>query len=617
MAQTGVSYFLENYSYISNDSCLFHFDFGVGTYPVNNISKSSFASGFRLSRLGSSLITGPFIHNGYFVSSPPQSLQRCAQLQTNTGNGWIDGFRTGIDYERGFGFICVASGAKGVIFSNIESGNFNGSPLYKGFSFGINDANRLFFENRDDKGVASYFLTDPLGENNSLLVSYSNGSVTLGRYDYFSNTSISETHFLDKPLVGDTGVWLIASGRSDISNSFYNKQYGDGYLEAFLFFNEPVDDLNFKYISSGLVCQPYLTGNLSGYISGYEVTGYQTGLVLMSSGITGYNIVSTGLIEDDFGNIYTGYSKEPIYYMESGSGLLPMSGEVQYPVFSGETRIEIGLNTGYLSTFGMSKGVSIYSLGTGNVFSWNFEKNLGDNLSTNDVGKDYLINYDRVNEGFFIGDRDNFIFYLNGIMQNSGSFYITGDFYNPIVEQDRDYYISGGFIFSTGKYSVADYGSIDFVKYNSISIIDNFIHVAGTGDRLISTGINNLVFFNGQKLNTGNLSSLITSRNQVFVSSDSMYFSNCCDLFDGISGTLTIINNISGNLDEVNLTSGFLNTFSTKFKNDSLVCYLNGIKMEKNIDFFEGSSQDLFSSFGSFSGFKGVLYNNDANFFEN
>lgn len=617
MAQTGVSYFLENYSYISNDSCLFHFDFGVGTYPVNNISKSSFASGFRLSRLGSSLITGPLIHNGYFRSSPPQSLLRCAQLQTNTGNGWVDGFRTGIDYERGFGFVCVASGAKGVIFSNIESGNFNGSPLYKGFNFGINDANRLFFENRDDKGAASYFLTEPLGENNSLLVSYSNGSITLGRYDYFSNTYISETYFLDKPLVGDTGIWLIASGRRDISNSFYNKQYGDGYLEAFLFFNEPVDDLNFKYISSGLVCQPYLTGNLSGYIAGYEVTGYQTGLVLMSSGITGYNIVATGLIEDDFGNTYTGYSKEPIYYMESGSGLLPISGEVQYPVFSGETRIEIGLNTGYLSTFGMSKGVSIYSLDTGNVFSWNFEKNLGDNLSTNDIGKDYLINYDRVNEGFFIGDRENFIFYLNGIMQNSGLSYVTGDFYNPIIKQDRDYYVSGGFIFSTGKYDVGDYGSVDFIKYSSIYITDNFKHIAGTGDAVIATGSNNLVFFNGQKLHTGNLLSLTTSRNQVFVSSNSMYFSNCCDLFDGITGTLTVINNISGNLDEVNSTNGFLNIFSSKFKEGSLVCHLNGVKMEKNIDFFEGSSQDLFSSFGSFSGFKGVLYNNNANFFEN
>lgn len=617
MAKTGVSYFLENYSYIPNQSCLLYFNFGLGTYPVNNISKSSFASGFRLARLGSSTIIGPFIHNGYFRSTPHPTLLRCAQLQTNTGNGWVNGFLTGIDYERGFGFVCVASGAKGIIFSNLESGNFNGFPLYKGFNFGINDANRLFFENRDDKGVASYFLTAPLGENNSLLVSYSNGSITLGKYDYFSNASISETYFLDKPLVGGSGTWLIGSGTRDTSNLFYKKQYGDGYIESFLFFNEPVGDSNFKYISSGLVCQPYLTGNLSGFVSIYEVTGYATGLVMMSSGVTGYNIAATGMLEDDFGNTYTGYSKQPLYEIQSGSGLIPLSGEVLYPVFSGQTRVELNLDTGYLATFGMSKGVSLYSVGTGNVFSWNFEKNLGNNLSTNDIGKDYLINYDRVNEGFFIGDKDNFIFYLNGLMQNSGTHYLTGNFYNPYIEQSRDYYVSGGFIFSTGKYDVGDYGSIDFVKYDSVSIIDDFKHIAGTGDAFIATGANNLVFYNGQKLNTGNLSSLTSNQNQILYNYNSMYFPNCCSLFDGATGTLTIIKNINDNFNEVNLSTGFLNVFSNKFKEGSLSCYFNGVKMERNIDFFEGSSQDLFSSFGSFSGFKGVLYNNNSNFFEN
>ena len=620
MARTGLFYFLGNFSYIPNESCLLYFDFkNLGGYPINNIAKSSYSSGFRLNVVsGSSLITGPFSHNGYFRSSagPGSALRRILGVQTNTGDGWLAGFRTGIDYNQGFGFVCVASGAKGVIFSNFETGISNGSVLYKGFTFGINDANKLFFENRDDKGINCYSLTEPLSENNSILVSYSNGSITLGKYDYFSNAPVTESYFLDKPLLDGSINWTIG-GITGAPDFFHKNMFGNGYIDAFLFFDQYVDATNFRYISSGLVCEPFLTGQLSGFIASNETTGFTTGLVPLSSGITGYNISATGQITDSFGNTYTGYTSEPLYKTESGSGLIFLTGEVFYPVFSGETRFELNFDSNFLKTFGMSKGASLYTLDTGNVYSWNFEKNSGEILSTVDFGKDYSLSYDRINDGFFIGDKSDFIFYLNGLMQNSGEAYLTGDPYNLFTVQERDYYVSGGYIFSTGEYNINDSSQVDFIKYESFSTLDNFVHLAGTGDRFIATGINNLVFFNGQKIHTGNLSSLSFDLNQIQVDSNSMFFSNCCDLFNGEKGVLTIIKNISGSFGELNSVEGYFNSPASRFKDGSLVCYLNGVKMEKNVDFFEGCSQDLFSSFGSFSGFKGVLYNNNSSFFEN
>lgn len=617
MAKTGAFYFLENFGYIPIENCLLYFNFGNNSsYPISSMGYTGNGESFLVDILSGNLSnTGQFSHNGYFKQG---NLGRVLGLKTNTGNGWISGFNSVQNYDDGFGFVFVASGAKGVIFSNLKQEELNGSNLYKGFSFGINDANKLFFENRDDRGINSYYLNSQLGENNSLMVSYSNGSVSLGKYDYFSNSAVVENYYLEKPFIPTSTNWKIGAINEQFSDLFYNKPYGDGYIESFLFLNQPVDEANFKYISSGFVSEPFLTGEFSGLASSIEITGYETGYVPVLSGITGYNIVATGEITDIFGNVFSGYSKEPLYEIESGIDLIAMTGEVLYPVFSGEARVELNFDTGFLKSFGMTKGVSAYALDEDeDVFSWNIGKNLG-NVSQQDENiKDKILNYDRINQGFFIGQNKKFLLYLNGLFQNSGSYRLTGDFYNQNVQQDRDYYISGGFVFSSSKYNKNDSVVVDYLNYESISISEGFRHLAGTGNRFICSGVNNFVFFNGQKLNAGNSLDLALEKNQIKISNNSMFFSNCCDLFDGQTGLLTVINNVSGEFDEINSITGFFDNGENRFKENSLVCYLNGIKLEKNKDFFEGSSSDLFYNFGNLKKLKSVLYNNNSNFFEN
>ena len=614
MAKTGTFYFLENFGYIPIENCLLYFNLKKNSgYPIYSIGYTGNGENFSLDVLsGSTSNAGLLSHNGYFDST------RILGVKTNTGNGWTSGFKTASDYNEAFGFVFIASGAKGVIFSNLEVEQLGGSNLYKGFSFGINDANKLYFENRDDAGVNSYCLNSQLGENNCLMVSYSNGSLSLGQYDYFSSSATVENYFFNKPFIPTSKNWKIGTINENFSDLFYNKPYKSGYIESFLFLNRAVDETNFKYISSGFICEPFLTGEFSGLAPSIEITGYTTGLVPVSSGITGYNIVATGEITDIFGNIFTGYSQEPVYYVESGLDLIALTGEVLYPVFSGERRIELDFDTGFAGTFGMTKGISAYPLDQNtDVFSWNFEKNFGNDMRENQIIKDKVLNYDRINKGFFVGQNKDFLLYFNGIFQNSGSYSLTGDFYSPYITQDRDYYISGGFVFSNDSYNKDDNISVDFLNYKSISIFENFKHLSGTGHRFISTGINNVVFFNGQKLHTGNSSDLLLEQNQIKVSGDSMFFSNCCDLFDGERGVLTIIKDISGGFHEINSSSGFFARNEGRFKQNSLVCYFNGMKLEKDKDFFEGSSKDLFHNFGNLNELKGVLYNNNSNFFEN
>jgi hypothetical protein len=610
-AKTGTLYFLENFSSLNTGNYILHYRFNgldAGLNVPNSSPYSEYEDFYLKVISGSSFSFVPPGGSGFFHKSGYGFFTGSRILQVNN-------FGSGFDYEfNGFGFSFVASG-KGVIFSNIEKDFYKNATIYKGFSFGINDANRLYFENRSDNNLYSYVLDEPLGENNCLFVSYSNGNLSLGKQNFFSQGVVSKDFFLEAPILTGSKSWNIG-GITGNSNNFYNKNFS-GYLDEFLFFSEPVDQFNSSLLASGFIYEPVTSGFISGYVTGYEITGYNSIYTGISSGITGYTINPTGLVEDEFGNKYTGYTEEPIYYIESGIIQVPISGEVVYPIFTGLST-ELVFDESYYSSFGMSKGVSVYNLDTGNVFSWTYESNTGEFLNTFANSQSYYPSLDRINLGFFLNNTNsNFVFYLNGIMQNSGSGYYSGDFYDQKIVLERDYFTSGKFIYSTGGYSLGDEAYVEYLDFSEIEIIDNFSHVSGTGNRFICSGTNNLVFFNGQKLNTGIFN--LINENYIYVINNNLFFNNYISLFEGVSGTLSIVKNIKTKRKEFNSYSGFFNIdlLGGKYKESSLSCFLNGVKLDKNIDYFESSSNDLFVKNGSFSSQKSVLYNNNGSFFEN
>ncbi len=193
-----------------------------------------------------------------------------------------------------------------IIFSNYSS-----DPLDpKGFEFGINDANKLFFECQSSLGPKVFVLNNIPHKKNiySVSVDAEVGEVVLSWWDTYEEVFDSQAFLVDASYLRPSSVWTIGSGRYQGEDSLDYSAGGypsRGYIDKFFHFDEavPVDDVTLiaKSFYEDLTYFPEVSGQYDSYITGYNQVVDE-----VVSGITGYEQIITG---------YSGQTTETYQYI--------------------------------------------------------------------------------------------------------------------------------------------------------------------------------------------------------------------------------------------------------------------------------------------------------------
>ena len=597
MAQNNIEYFLNKNS---------DFDFGDLNlrYSFGSLSGSQVVSNGVSGNDENFLYSSSPVHAGFdSVSGSGQfDGETIFEISNNTGN---------LNFGQDFTFVFVGDGI-GTLFSSYSSGYIGSDLVHSGFNFGINEAHKLFFEFKNGLGVESRTLNYGLGNNNSLFISFSTNDdlLKLGSYDPVFGTISSDTFDVRQTDLFDSRSCFLG-GVVNSGSGLFNKNYS-GTLDEFLFFEKELDNLDISLLNSGFVFAFGSSGSGS-YIDTVQVTGYNLVTGILFSGVTGYQIIETGVVVDDFGNEYSGISTTPLTGYETGFYNAPLTGVVS--VFSGTFKFDdnIEADSSYLSSFGKSRAsIRTVEDALSSVIEWNFIRNTG--FVDFDLSFNNSLNFDRINSALVSESRANNLLFVNGSFQQSGSPVVTGSFYNKGIEiSGGNFYVSGNKIYSTGKYQNDEFFLSDFFYFDQVYAINNFTHVSGTGDFLFDLESGDMVFFNGKKIQSGYL------ENEYEVSGLTGAISDSFDFFNGETGFFSIVRPSGAEIEKIDHASGYVNYFGGgNFVNSILSCYVNWYRAAgDNVGFIEGASLDrFFNSCNRKTGDISSVYNNNGLFFE-
>jgi hypothetical protein len=185
-------------------------------------------------------------------------------------------------------------GVGGILFSN-----YAGEEIKSGFAFGINDANKFFFQMFDNTGPVVFNTSYILGEKNLLSVSLGLNNVSLSCFDFNSKSLLTESFSINSNFLLDSHLWQI--GSASYSNDSSLKSF-DGYIDSFLYFNQLITPANIRRLSSGIYCDVEYVDPISGLFGSGEITGYSqlttgiTGVVGFENQITGSGFTSGGAV---------------------------------------------------------------------------------------------------------------------------------------------------------------------------------------------------------------------------------------------------------------------------------------------------------------------------------
>lgn len=409
-----------------------------------------------------------------------------------------------------FIFSQEKTGSKGgSIFSSLGQGEIN-----SGFSFGINDANKLYFEYYANNQPVNRSSLNIVGDKNLYALKFNNGNLSFLYYN--NNTCDFEKESFSLPSTNflNSNEWYLGSG--------INQNRYEGYLDKFLYFDTNISDANLVRLMSGFwtdVETQSQTGFLlpTGQITGYTNELYFiTGIISQEQAFSGFD--TTFIDQEIFefraltGNINSGDKQlnflenlpqfcagrptQPIYYesvaQQAGTGItgfeFVLSGtgqiEIQKSVF--QTVINTGvISSGIISTplfnTGQEPIVTTQTIVTPNIplinsYGMDIATYLGFNGPPSDLGAMYLNGFEIYLNGFqaFLNDDplsvnnwiegraftgENKINFLNKIAAFNNStlrFQLSSSFNSGEVDLYKD-----GFYQLTGKYTITG-GPIEF-----------------------------------------------------------------------------------------------------------------------------------------------------------
>jgi hypothetical protein len=171
-----------------------------------------------------------------------------------------------------------------IIFSNFQ--NDISDP--KGFEFGINSANKLYFEYIDHSGTKVFTLNNIPNKKNiySVEINTEGNNLSLSWWNPFEENFDSQNFKIDGNYIIKSDVWNIGSGS-------YSDMSCRGYVDKFLFFDNDVGSTEKELLCRSMYQDIEYVPPTSGVISG-AVTGYEQTIDETISGITGYETIITG-----------------------------------------------------------------------------------------------------------------------------------------------------------------------------------------------------------------------------------------------------------------------------------------------------------------------------------
>jgi hypothetical protein len=539
MSNHSVPYFLNLYNSVANDNCKVFFDFNLTGNSITNISG-----------IGPE-VSGQIVPtlNGFWNNSGNGFFSGNSVKITNTGNNInLSDSTYVVVYEN------LASGG-GTLISTVDTGN-NGSGLYyKGFEFGFTANNTLYFEYYTNNGPQVFTSSSTLSDKGSVYLTVTNNEISFGDYNYFYNKLNSNNFLIDSNYIFDPkNIYL--GYNSNVVNSYnYNKRF-TGYMQQFMLFSPYVYLNDIVYLNTGFAHTFIPDITYVEQVTINEITGYSTGIVPYYSGVTGYSIVPTGVLADDFCIEYTGYSQIALTGAEYGTGIIPLSGQ------------RVVQSTGYSGAYVVFNSNFVNSFGRSNI---NVLKSIKDNavvdmsIPTGNYDYTYRTNlrgqYDYVKNCFFNNYDANYFYYIskNGLAKISGINITSGSVYNTSNSISNDYLInSRNEVFFSDNSSDNDMVIIDSAEnaYNTNLYIKDFSlgdcysesaeiktgflatgqSVGFTGDWVdVSSGESSLIFIYASGTGSGSLSLEILSE--------------ISGLQSGIN--IALINNISGGYSSI------------------------------------------------------------------
>lgn len=596
---SAINYFFEQNLGTANENCKVYFDF-INSGQSNLISNKS----------------GDFSISGLILPAINSGTLYTGSVYLNSGNYIRVLNTTGVNHKN---FTCslifeTMSSGGGVLLSTFSTGNIQtydefgisqNNIAYKGFNFGITAGNNLFFEYYDNEPVS--FISDfNMGDQNSVFLNITENNMSFGTFDFTRGQLVSNNFYINTDYLFDQKEFYIGYNPNGSNSYIYNKVF-TGRLEQFFIFSPFIYDYDLVNLNSGYV-HMYDTGvyyiNIDA-ITG--VTGYTTGITGYNTVVTGTEFVATGVIVGEFGEVYSGYAENIL------TGILPIYGEIALTGVS-ELIIESGfsgsgpvLNKDYLQKFN-KKHINLLSKVDNEDI---IELNLFTDTNVNyDLRKNVKLNYQKFNNRFVFPndtpDGKNFVLYVNGQLQNSGSFLVTGSVYNSGLFILNDYFIDRNNVYFHFNYNENDSVFFDIVTgFDTGLSISNFTVPTGTG-LLEITGWNGdlyNLYFNGQKL----------IKNVHFQTNvnGAIFFDKTSGLYSGASGILLGIpkystNIITGSENIFFINSGYFYNFSEVYK--------NGIRQTINNDYLELGQYDLKARKGIFDQPVEIIYNNEGFF---
>ena len=492
-----INYYLNQIASTASESFRTYFDFNSGNNLsiLSNKSGNAFLSGVIKPSVGNFWINSG---SGYFSGG------RYVEI-TGIGNYEIDNkdLTIAIVYENK-----KVGGA--TLISTVDTGNFLsydefGSPqislVYKGFEFGVTSNNRLFFEYYGKDGPNIFISDFTLADKNSIYLSITENDMSFGYYDFFQNRLISNNNYLLTDYLFDYSNIFIGYNPKVTGGYNFNKNY-TGFVDEFLIFSPSLYTYDLINLNSG-IAHIYNSGQIdieTTLITG--ITGYVSGITGFSSGITGFSLIPTGILTNEWGVEYTGFSGSGI----SGSipifGISGLTGVIFFEQTTGISGESVTRNSSYINSFGKNY-INILS----KVDSQDFiDINLNTDIGKNRLNKNTNLDYQKYSNNFnLLGDfieNSSPIVYVNGQLQSSGSFLNTGGAYNLSQYIINDYYVdaANNFIFDN-LYNENDSVFIDFITgYDTGLYIDNFSVPTGVGTVALPWKENTNLYFNGQKL---------------------------------------------------------------------------------------------------------------------
>ena len=611
MANSGFLYFLGEYSSEGEGDFGFYYDFsGSGT--------------------NSGTVVNRFADNDYTFT--PSISGNGTSFWSKSGSGQFDGSsfvklnKVGTapsDTESTLYCIAEKSGiSPGLIFSNLSSGSPVGNVTCSGFSFGLNAANRLFFEYYDNMKKKPVVITSNkiIADKNCAFLRTSSTSVSFGYYDFFNQRAESESYDLIYGPEPSDGFYIGAAAPTAPAWAVKNKFVG--WIDDITFACKGLSEDSFSAFASGSVYAHNTIPISSYYITGTGITGTTTGWVLTYSGVTGYSLSGTGVVTDIFGNTYTGFSaKSDLSGAVYTSGIIPLTGHVTQEVVVDSSGV-IVMNTGMANSYGYKRVNLLAEVSNPESYCF-FYPASGHILNRGADSRgipvcNYDSWFDRVAGKFSHAKSSQcsgFSPFLNGKFQTSG--FLTGNKFDGYDVSGGDYVYSGGKFYSSGAYVIEDDHMVDEWDNGVRTVVQYARSHNEIGRGGIAADFYNqirMVFFNGQKLVSG-----LNYQVEDLGFMRFWYLPEGVALFDGVTGDIQILYSDRFDMIEAISTgaagSPIFELYSGTFPQQSMY-FLNGIRQHHGDDYVLTAKNDLLSGFSSKTGHLGVLFNNSFDFFE-